>query len=109
MRSAVAIGLAVTAFAAGCGGGSDRSSDRPATSSPESQGPAAAASPEVTDGRIGEAVVARPGTTRVTGRVRRIPPAAALPRSGRKAVGAEQNCRNTDIEATASTLATAND
>lgn len=109
MRRAVAIGLALTALAAGCGGESDRSQGRPSTGSPAPQGPAAAASPQVTDGRLGDAVVARPGSTRISRHNRRIPPAVALPPSGRKAVGAEQNCQNADIQPTPSTLATASD
>lgn len=99
----------MTALAAGCGGGSDRPAGRPATDTPGVQGPAAAASPQVTDGRLGEAVVARPGHSRVTGNGGVIPPSTALPPSGKKALGAEANCANTDIQPTASNLATASD
>jgi uncharacterized protein YkwD len=99
----------MAALAAGCGGGSGRSGDRPAANHSPSQGPAAAASPQVTDGRLGEAVVARPGSTVVRGHVRRIPPATALAPSHRKALGAEADCQDTEVQPTAANLAHVSD
>jgi len=94
----------VVALAAGCGGGSDRLGGRPANQQSGSQGPAAAAAPQVTDGRLGPAVVARPGKTVVTGHLRRIPARAALPQPSKNGVGAEANCADADLEPTQGNL-----
>jgi uncharacterized protein YkwD len=54
--------------------------------------------PRATDGRLGDAVVARPGLTKVTGHTRRIPGRAALPPSRKHALGAEENCADADVQ-----------
>jgi uncharacterized protein YkwD len=65
--------------------------------------------PQVTDGRLGDAVVARPGHIDVTGHMRRIPGSAALPPAAGHALGAEQNCQDQDIQPTAGNLAHVSD
>lgn len=71
MRRAVATGIVLAALAGGCGGGSDRLGGRPAAES-SPQGPAATVTPQASDGRLGGAVVARPGRTDLNGGVERI-------------------------------------
>jgi uncharacterized protein YkwD len=53
---------------------------------------------------LGAAVVARPGETKVTGRVRRITGRSVLPPSTKHALGAEANCADADVQPTASNL-----
>ena len=104
MRRAVATGIVMTALVSGCGGGSDRSGDRPGASG--SQGPAATATQLAPDGRLGPAVVARPGNTEVSGRGRRITGGSILPPpSARRALGAEAGCADAELEPTAENLA----
>jgi uncharacterized protein YkwD len=98
MRRAVATGMVLTALASGCGGGSDRTGSRPAVQS-GSQGPAAAATPQASDGRLGGAVVARPGNTRARGGVEKITGKSILPPPAlRNGVGAEENCTDADVQ-----------
>jgi uncharacterized protein YkwD len=105
MRRAVATGIVLTALASGCGGGSDGTQVRPAGSS-GSQGPAAAATPQASDGRLGGAVVARPGKTETRGRVERITGKSVVePPSGKSGVGAEESCADSDMQPTAANLA----
>jgi uncharacterized protein YkwD len=96
--------MAVAALASGCGGGSG-AAGTPSAADAGSSGPAAAAAaPQVADGRLGAAVVARPGETKVTGRVRRITGRSVLPPSTKHALGAEANCADADVQPTANNL-----
>lgn len=106
-RATLLVGLALATLAAGCGGASGGGANAPGAGAPKS--PAAAASPQVTDGRLGDAVVARPGHLKVTGHTRRIPGRAALPPSNKHALGAEQNCTDADVQPTAANLAHVSD
>jgi uncharacterized protein YkwD len=98
MRRMVATGIVLAVLASGCGAESDRSGVRPATTD-RSQGPAAAVTPQASDGRLGGAVVARPGGTEVGGGGERItgkdirPP--KLPKGG---VAAEDSCPDVDVQ-----------
>jgi uncharacterized protein YkwD len=105
MRRAVLAGMAAAALASGCGGGSDQD-DRP-TAAPPGSGPAGSA--QVADGRLGAAVVARPGETKVTGRVKRITGRSILPPSTKHALGAEENCADAEIQPSAQNLAHVSD
>jgi uncharacterized protein YkwD len=105
MRRAVATGFVLAALASGCGGGSDGTQARPAGTS-GSPGPAAAAPAQASDGRLGGAVVARPGTTETHGGVERITGKSVVtPPSARSGVGAEENCADADMQPTAANLA----
>lgn len=105
MRRAVATGIVMTALASGCGGGSDRTEIRPAGTS-GSPGPAATATPQASDGRLGGAVVARPGSTVTRGGVERITGKSVVPpASGKSGVGAEETCADGDMQPTAANLA----
>jgi uncharacterized protein YkwD len=99
MRRAAVIGTVMVALASGCGSGSKGTVSAPAAGD-GSTGPAAGA-PQVADGRLGAAVVARPGETKVTGRVHRITGRSVLPPSSKHALGAEANCADADIQPTA--------
>ena len=103
-RRAVATGLAVAALATGCGGGSDRPGGR-SVAEPGGQAPAASAKSGVTDGRLGTALVARPGHTEVTGSLRHLTARDARPPSARHALGAEANCEDADVQPTPDDLA----
>ena len=104
MRRAVATGIVLTALASGCGGGSDGTKVRPAGPS-GSQGPAAAATPQASDGRLGGAVVARPGKTETRGGVERITGKSVVsPPSGKSGVGAEESCADADMQPTTANL-----
>ena len=105
MRGAAAIGLAGLALATGCGGGSDGRGAPAANDTSGARRPATAATPQATDGRLGDAVVARPGLTKVTRHTRRIPGRAAMPPSGKHALGAEENCADADLQPDADNLA----
>jgi uncharacterized protein YkwD len=102
-RRAAIFGLVVAALTPGCGGGSGGHPSRPAAQ-PGSQGPATAVSSQITEGRLGQAVVARPGHVEVTAPLRKLTARDALPRGGRKALGAEANCQNADLEPTTANL-----
>jgi uncharacterized protein YkwD len=105
MRRAVATGMVLAALASGCGGGSDGTQIRPGGTS-GSPGPAAAAPPQASDGQLGGAVVARPGTTETHGGVERITgKSVATPPSAKSGVGAEENCADADMQPTAANLA----
>jgi uncharacterized protein YkwD len=105
MRRAVATGIVLAALASGCGGGSDVSGSRPATTD-RSQGPATTVTPQASDGRLGGAVVARPGKTEVNGGVERITGKDARPHPNpNRGVGAEDNCPDAELEPTAQNLA----
>lgn len=104
MRRAIATGTVLIALASGCGVGSDRPGSRPADSS-GSRGPAATVAPQASDGRLGGAVVARPGITETKGRVERITGKSVLPPPvPRGGVGAEENCSDTDVQPTPQNL-----
>jgi uncharacterized protein YkwD len=68
-----------------------------------------AAASQLTAGRVGEAVVARPGNVRVTGHGRRTSGRAALPPAVGRAVGAEQSCADADMQPTTANLSQAAD
>jgi uncharacterized protein YkwD len=104
MRRAVVTGIVVIALASGCGGGAERQGSRPAGQS-GSQGSAATVTPQASDGRLGGAVVARPGTITRKGGVERITGRSVLPPpvpSG--GVGAEDSCSDSDVQPTAQNL-----
>jgi uncharacterized protein YkwD len=61
------------------------------------------------DGRLGDAVVARPGHLEVTGHLQRISPKNALPPSSKHALGAEANCQDADIDPTPQNLSHVSD
>jgi uncharacterized protein YkwD len=105
MRRAMLIGMAAAALATGCGGGSGGNASRPQADA-GSQGPGVAAVPQVSDGRLGAAVVARPGATKdlAAGKVRRITGRSVLPPSTKHALGAEANCADADVQPTAQNL-----
>src|SRR5438045_3344495 len=106
-RRAALVGLAIAALTAGCGGGA-AGHGNPAAK-PGTPGQAAIVNTQATDGRLGDAVVARPGHTEVTGHTRKIPARVALPRSSKNAIGAETNCADPDVQPTASNLAHVSD
>jgi uncharacterized protein YkwD len=108
MRRAVPTLMLITALVSGCGGGSDRTGGRP-TSPSGSQGPAAAVTPEATDGRLGGAVVARPGKTLVRGHVEKITGRSILPPSNKHGVAAEDSCPDVDVQPTPDNLAHVSD
>lgn len=109
MRRAVVTGIVLAALASGCGGGSDRPGGRPAAG-PSSQGPAAAVTPQASDGRLGGAVVARPGKTTRRGGIERITGKSVLPPPvSRGGVGAEDNCTDTEVQPTPQNLAYVSD
>src|SRR3954452_9867126 len=105
MRRVVVTGIVLAALASGCGAGSDRSGVRPATTD-RSQGPAAAVTPQASDGRLGGAVVARPGGIETKGGVERITGedlrAPKLPHGG---VAAEDSCPDVDVQPSPQNLA----
>ena len=94
----------MAALASGCGGGSDGLGGRPAAGS-SSQGPAATVTPQASDGRLGGAVVARPGSTKLKGGIERITGKSVQPpRVTRGGVGAEDSCTDTDVQPTPQNL-----
>ena len=103
MRRAVATGIVLAALASGCGGGSDGTGSRPAAPS-SSQGPAAAATPQASDGQLGGAVVARPGSLSLHGKVEKITGKSVLPPGKGNALGAEENCTDVDVQPTQQNL-----
>jgi uncharacterized protein YkwD len=107
MRGAAVIGTAIVVLASGCGSGSKGTVSAPAAGH-GSTAPAAGA-PQVADGRLGAAVVARPGETKVTARVRRLTGRSVLPPSSKHALGAEANCADADIQPTAQNLSHVSD
>src|SRR4051812_301976 len=108
MRRVVVTGIVLTALASGCGGGSDGTGLRPPADS-GSQGPATTATPQASDGRLGGAVVARPGNLQLHGKVEKITGKSILPPSQKHALGAEDNCTNVDVQPTAQNLPTVSD
>jgi uncharacterized protein YkwD len=108
MHRAALAAMAVAALASGCGGGSGPAGP-PAAGHPGPSGAVAATGQQVADGRLGAAVVARPGETKVTGRARRITGRSVLPPSTRHALGAEANCADADVQPTAANLAHVSD
>lgn len=104
MRRAVVTGIVLAVLASGCGGGSDRPGGRPSAGS-SSQGPAATVTPQASDGRLGGAVVARPGKTTLKGGVERITGKSILPPPvPRGGVGAEDSCTDVDVQPTPQNL-----
>jgi uncharacterized protein YkwD len=99
---ALATAVAVVALVSGCGGGADRSANPPVA---PSGGPAAAVNPSAGMGRLGGALLARPGKTSLRGHVQRITGDLAGPRSNQRGVGAEANCQDTTLQPTPSNLA----
>jgi uncharacterized protein YkwD len=67
--------------------------------------------PQASDGRLGGAVVARPGTTKLKGRTERITPKliAPPPVSKNGGVGAEDSCTDVDVQPTPGNLAHVSD
>ena len=108
MRRVVLTGMVLAALASGCGGGSDATGGRPVATS-GSQGPAATATPQASDGQLGGAVVARPGNLKVNGKVEKITGKSILPPSQKHALGAEDNCSNVDLQPTPQNLSTVSD
>src|SRR3954452_21474368 len=106
-RAVVVTGIVLAALASGCGGGSDGTGSRPIATG--SQGSAATATPQASDGRLGGAVVARPGTLKTRGGVEKITGKSILPPSGKNALGAEDNCTNQDLQPTSQNLQTVSD
>src|SRR3954469_15027937 len=104
MRRVVVTGIVLAALASGCGGGSDGTGVRPAKSS-RSRGPAATVTPQASDGRLGGAVVARPGKTEATRGVERITPKDVrpppVPMGG---VAAEDSCPDVEVQPTPENL-----
>jgi uncharacterized protein YkwD len=106
MRRAAAAGLIVAALAAGCGGGSNGSANRsvsvPGGPAPVANGPGGA-----TVGRLGPALVARPGHTKVTGNPRPLNARDAQRAAARakRALGAEANCQDATVQPTPDNLA----
>ena len=100
--------MVLAALASGCGGGSDRSGDRPADLS-SSQGPGATVTPQASDGQLGGAVVARPGIVESRGQVERITGKPFHPRSTNHGVGAEQSCSDVDVQPSPQNLAHVSD
>src|SRR3954468_4606200 len=103
MRRAVVTGIVLIALASGCGGGSNGSGSHPSAGS-RSQGPAAIATPQASDGRLGGAIVARPGTLELHGKVEKITGRSILPPNTKNALGAEENCTGVEAQPTAETL-----
>ena len=108
MRSAAALGFVLVALTAGCGGRSEGTGS-PSTVHPARPAPAATVKPNVTDGRLGTAVVARPGHTSVSSAPPRLNPRPVPLPSKRHGVAAEDNCTDADIQPTASNLAHVSD
>src|SRR3954454_22011572 len=108
MRRAVATGMVLAARASGCGGGSDGKGRPPAVDS-GSQGSAATATPQASDGQLGGAVVARPGTLTLHGHVQKITGKSILPPSTKNALGAEEGCQDVDLQPTPQNLAHVSD
>jgi uncharacterized protein YkwD len=97
--------MVLAALTSGCGGGTDRSASRPADHA-RSPGPATVVTRQVSDGRLGGAIVARPGTTQLRGRVERITGKLVLPPArANGGVGAEANCTDTEVQPTPQNLA----
>jgi uncharacterized protein YkwD len=107
MRRFAIFVMAGTAFASGCGGSGGGGGK--STAGPASTGATPAVTAQATDGRLGPAVVARPGKTTVTGRVRRITGRSVLPPSTKHALGAEANCADADVQPTPENLAHVSD
>ena len=108
MRSAAALGFVLVALTAGCGGRSEGTGS-PSTVHPARPAPAATVKPNVTDGRLGTAVVARPGHTSVSSAPPRLNPRPVPLPSKRHGVAAEDNCTDADIQPTANNLAHVSD
>src|SRR4051812_44870399 len=103
-RGAVATAIVLAALATGCGGGSDRLGSGAATP-PVSKGAGAAVKPQASDGRLGGAVVARPGTIKRHGGIERITGKSVLPPPvPNGGVGAEDTCADVDVQPTAQNL-----
>src|SRR3954471_5645798 len=99
-RAVVATGIVLVALASGCGGGgADGTAPRPAAA-PSSQGSAATTTPQASDGRLGGALVARPGGTTNKGGAGEITGRSILPPPAKHGVGAEDNCANQDLQPT---------
>ena len=104
MRRVVITGIVLAALASGCGGGSDGTGSPPAADT-ASQGPGAAVTPQASDGRLGGAVVARPGTLVKKGGAGPITGKLILPQKPqRNGVGAEENCTDVDVQPTPDNL-----
>jgi uncharacterized protein YkwD len=104
MRRAVVTGTVMVALASGCGGGSAGLGTRPPDTS-GSQGPAATVTAQASDGRLGGAVVARPGGSRLKGGIERITASAVAGRpNGKGGVAAEDSCPDPDVQPTTQNL-----
>jgi uncharacterized protein YkwD len=103
MRPVLAAAVVTAAFVSGCGGGSDRPPAEPG-------GGGAVVKPAASDGRLGGALIARPGSLKLRGRVERITPKLLRPPAVvRGGVGAEDNCADVDVQPTAQNLAHVSD
>jgi uncharacterized protein YkwD len=103
-RRTLATCIVMAVLVGGCGGGSGRPAGGSGQSS-RSKAAAATITPQVSDGQLAGAVLARPGTTRLTGRTERITGRSILPPAGRKGgVGAEASCTDADVQPTAQNI-----
>ena len=96
--------LLVAAVATGCGGGSNRTAGHPAAQ-PGSHGAGATVTAVVSEGRLGGALIARPGKTLVRGHVEKFTGQVHLPPSKLHGVAAEDSCTDQTVEPTPDNLA----
>jgi uncharacterized protein YkwD len=108
MRRVITTGIVVIALGSGCGGGSHGTGSGPAAGS-GSQGSGATTTAQPTAGRLGDAVVARPGSTKVTGHGGKLDAHAVRPPAGTHGVGAEADCADTDVQPTTQNLSHVSD
>lgn len=111
MRRAVFAGMVLAALASGCGSGGSDGAGRPSAPQSGSPGSAATVTPQATDGRLGGAVVARPGLIRTLSPARRIEAADLRGRGGKAGVGigAEAACADVDLQPTPQNLSRVSD
>jgi uncharacterized protein YkwD len=107
MRRPALTALILAALASGCG--SDNRNGGATAPAPAAAGQAQPVSAGITDGRLGAAVVARPGETKVSGKVRRITGRFTLPPSNAHGVGAEASCADAEVQPTAQNIAHVSD
>src|SRR4051794_34048420 len=108
-RLTVVTGMVVAAIASGCGGGSDGNGSPPASTT-GSEGQATVVPATASEGQLGGAVVARPGSTRKTGGVEKITGKSILPPPNKQGgVGAEANCSDVDVQPTPENLSHVSD
>jgi uncharacterized protein YkwD len=99
MRRAAIVFASALALAS-CGDG-----DQPQPLEPGATPKATGGAVAVTDGRLGDAVTARPGKSRILqSGARKLPSGAAKAPSGKQALGAEAACTDGDLQPTASNI-----